>query len=228
MHRQTAAAPPVEVSRPLRLQPLPAPGAAALLRRVGVWTRGPNRHQHRGDFLVRLSDGRDARLHPRQRRNSDAHRVEGKWEHRVLNPPPDGGEIDPLGVLAPLQDQALRPGAEAPRGGGRGGVGPGGQHGSVCLTDSNAFNWRGYLANRPGMEALLRGAHVWQFAFVWTWDPNRRQHRGETSSPASPTAATYGCTLDSAARLTPSRASGSIGFSTRCRTEAKWTRRRGP
>ena len=96
------------------------------------------------------------------------------------------------------------------------------------LTDSNAFNWRGYLANRPGMEALLRGAHVWQFAFVWTWDPNRRQHRGETSSPASPTAATYGCTLDSAARLTPSRASGSIGFSTRCRTEAKWTRRRGP
>ena len=34
------------------------------------------------------------------------------------------------------------------------------------LTDANAFNWRGYLANRPGMEALLRGAHVWQFACV--------------------------------------------------------------
>ena len=27
----------------------------------------------------------------------------------ALNSPPDGGEIDPLGVLAPLQDQAPRP-----------------------------------------------------------------------------------------------------------------------
>ena len=33
--------------------------------------------------------------------------VEGKWEHWVLNSPPDGGEIGTMGVLAPLQDQTV-------------------------------------------------------------------------------------------------------------------------
>ena len=36
-----------------------------------------------------------------------AHPVEGKWEHWVLNSPPDGGEIGTMGVLAPLQDQTV-------------------------------------------------------------------------------------------------------------------------
>ena len=95
------------------------PGTEDLLRGAHVWqfafvwTRAwdPNRKQHRGDFLVRLTDGRDIRLHPQSKKNSDgAHEaipVEGKWEHWALNSPPDGEEIRPLGVLAPLQDQTV-------------------------------------------------------------------------------------------------------------------------
>ena len=102
------------------------PGTEALLRGAHVsqfafvWTRAwdHNRKEHRGDFLVRLTDGRDIRLHPQQRKNRDgaheAHPVEGHWEHWALNSPPDGREIDVLGVLAPLQDQT----AHAPPPGG--------------------------------------------------------------------------------------------------------------
>ena len=88
-----------------------------------VWTKAwdTNRKQHRGDFLVRLTDGRDIRLHPQTRVNRDgeheAHPVEGKWEHWALNSPPDGREINRLGVLAPLQDQTVHappPGGSQP------------------------------------------------------------------------------------------------------------------
>ena len=78
----------------------------------------------------------------------------------TLNPPPA------LGVLAPLQDQALRPGEEAPRGGGwgGGGGGPGGQHGSVCLTMSLHLQCGtpcGYAGNQPvGEESWWGGRGV--------------------------------------------------------------------
>ena len=104
------------------------PGTQALLRDAHVWqfafvwTRAwdSNRKQQRGDFLLRLTDGRDYRLHPQSRKNRngahEAHPVECPkgWEHWALNSPPDGSEIGPMGVLVPLQDQT----AWAPPGGG--------------------------------------------------------------------------------------------------------------